>query len=560
MPRPCLQDHPLSPHTCRVCHWCADLSEKGAFHRRLWGEPEPDTISRCGALVVPPREIVPGLPDPIPQAELHPLPPSWPRLPEVMRKHGVALARLARAEIPPPGPRQGAGVLLIGGGRFWPGIVVAVKMLRDTGSRLPVQIWHRGSEEPVRLQDLDGVDNIQIHDLTTLTPRPRVLRGWEAKTVALLACGWERIFFLDADAYCLADPAPLLECLTVERPFLFWEDMPSAWNAVNWSAWGLGNSTVPPIQGGQFVLHVGHFWRELVLAHWINQHSDFSYSHQFGDQDAWRVALTVTGGASHRLGPARWDGVAFVCEANGRPLVVHRCQAKMFYPEDTLPGDGASNRRLPRLPGETRAWAHWENLLASRRAADVFGRVYSSGVWGPGETSGAGSSPQQAQPYLDLVNGLLKVSGWRRVIDLGCGDGYVATRLQAPEVVGVDCHAPHIHRLGRESPQGEWLHLDLDRDRDKLPAGDVAFLKDVLHHWPNRLIHDWLTWARHCGKWRWLICTQDRHQDADNRDCPLGGYRALDLSMEPLRSLDLVPLCHYLHKSVLLLERNGTRG
>jgi SAM-dependent methyltransferase len=189
----------------------------------------------------------------------------------------------------------------------------------------------------------------------------------------------------------------------------------------------------------------------------------------------------------------------------------------------------------------------------------VFGRIYASGLWGPGQVSGDGSTPRQAAPYLDLVNGLVKVSGWRRVIDLGCGDGFVTARLNAPEVVGVDCYAAHLSRLRKEAPQREWLNADLDRDREKLPTGDVALLKDVLHHWPNRLVRDWLGWARQSGKWRWLLCTQDCHQEADGRDCPLGGYRALDLAMQPLRDLGLLPLCRYLHKSVLLLAASRGR-
>jgi hypothetical protein len=472
----------------------------------------------------------------------------------MMRRHGDALACLARARMPLPGPRSGAGVLLVGGGKFWPGIVVAVKMLRETGSRLPVQIWHRGSAEPVRLQDLDGLDDVAVHDLTAVAPVPRILGGWEAKTVALLACGWERIFYHDADAYCVADPADLLEQLSAAQPFCCWTDLPGTEWAVNWAAWGLPGSAVPPVQGGQFAIHVCHFWHELVLAHWINQHSDYSYAHQYGDQDSWRVALTVTGGGFRQLGPARWDDIAFICAWNSRPLVVHRCQAKMLFPEDVRPDDPQSNRRLNRLPGEARAWAHWEALRDGRPAPEVFGRIYASGVWGPSHTVGSGSTSREAQPYLDLVNALVKVSGWRRVIDLGCGDGLVASRLQAPEVVGVDCHAPHIHRLRREVPRVEWFSCDLDRERGDLPAGDVALLKDVLHHWPNLLVRDWLTWARGCGKWRWLACTQDRRQVADGQDCALGGYRGLNLALAPLRGLGLTLLCHYLNKSVLLLQ------
>ena len=329
---------------------------------------------------------------------------------------------------------------------------------------------------------------------------------------------------------------------------------------MNWSPGGRGESRVPPVQGGQFAIHVKHFWRDLVLAHWLNQHSDFSYAHQYGDQDSWRVALTVSGSPYVRLGPAPWDEIAHVCFIGSVPTVVHRCQAKMFFPEDVEIGDTLSNRRLDRLPGEAHVWGHWQNLVASRPAPDVFGRVYDNALWGPGQCSGNGSTPEQARPYLDLVNGLTQVSGWRRLIDLGCGDGFIASRLEAPEVVGVDCHAPHIERLRKQAPTREWLHLDLDRDRDKLPTGDAAFFKDVLHHWPDQLIRDWLAWARTCGKWRWLVCTQDRLQDIDAQDCPLGGYRALDPAREPLRSLGLIPLCDYLYKSVLLLPvQNGAR-
>ncbi len=556
MPRPCLRDHPLSPQTCRVCHWCVDPSERGRFHRRLWDEPEPG--DGPGPSQSPEfRELLPGLPDPIPEPELQPRPVSWPYEPRVAERHRDALFRLARAELPPPGDREGRGVLMVGGGKYWPGVVVSLRMLRETGCQLPVQVWHRGALEPVRPEDLAGVPGVEIRDLAALTPAPRVLRGWESKTLALLACGWERVFYIDADAYCVADPTFLLDRLSAAEPFLYWIDHPGAWNQVRWQAWGLPGTSVPPVQGGQFAIHVRHFWREFVLAYWIDQHSDYGYAHQYGDQDSWRVALTVTGGRYGLLGEAPWDEVAHVCEVDGRALVVHRCRAKMLYPEDVPPGDKECNRRLDRLPGEARAWAHWEELSCSRPAAEVFGRMYAAGAWAPGEASGVGSTPEPARPYLDVVNGLARVGGWRRVVDLGCGDGCVATRLEAPEVVGVDCHEPHLDRLRNECPGREWLRLDLDRDRERLPDGDAALLKDVLHHWPNRLVRDWLAWARACGKWRWLVCTQDRTPAADGQDCPLGGFRALDPALAPLRGLGLTTLCQYGEKSVLLLPCEG---
>jgi Mannosyltransferase putative len=555
VPRPCQEDHPLSPEACRVCRWCTDDSEMGAFHRRLWNEPEP---INGRAFVYPPSEIVPGLIDPIAAPALIPVPSRWPHDPRVIARHRDALKRLAGADLPNPGRRAGSGLVLVGGGRYWAGNVVAVKMLRDTGSTLPVQIWHRGGEEPIRPADLANLPGVEIRDLTTLAPRPRALGGWESKTVAILASGWERVLFLDSDAYCLRDPAALLDRLSPAEPFLFWEDFPTPNGTVNWSQWGLAEKPYRiRVQGGHLALHVRHFWRELVLAHWLNQHSDFAYTHQYGDQDSWCIALALTGGPHRSLGTARWEEVAFVCDWLDAPFVVHRCQAKMFFPEDARPDDRSSNRRHDHLPAEGQAWRHWQTLLSSRSAVEAFGQVYASGLWDSAECSGAGSSPREARPYLDLVNALIKLSGWRRVVDLGSGDGYIASRLEAPEVVAVECHHPHVQRLRTASPEKQWVHLDLDRDRDQLPSGDVALLKDVLHHWPTRVIRDWLAWAQTCGKWRWLICTQDRHQDADDDDCPLGGHRPLDRAMEPLRSFPFEPVGDYLHKSVLLLPIGG---
>src|SRR5262245_22488347 len=140
MARPCALAHPPSPKTCRDCHWCADPPPAGAVHRRLWGEPEPgEPAGRLPALV-------PGLPDPIPDSNRS-RSAAWAREPAVVRRHRDAFARLAGGPIPRPESRSGAGVLMVGGGKWWAGNVLAVRMLRDTGCTLPVQIWHAGADE-----------------------------------------------------------------------------------------------------------------------------------------------------------------------------------------------------------------------------------------------------------------------------------------------------------------------------------------------------------------------------------------------------------------------------
>lgn len=507
------------------------------------GQPVPDPATPDGP------EIVPGVPDPIPDPELRPVPPGWATRRNVRDRHIEAFRGLLQVQFPGPSRAEGDGVVICGGGRYWPMSAVSARMLRDVcGMR--VQIWYRGEAEPIDPEDLAGVPGIELIDATRFRPAPRILRGWEVKLLALLHCGFRRVLFLDADAYVLRDPTPLLDLASTHR-FVYWADLPNTDAHVNWEHFGLDAATgrrVPQVQGGQLALDRLAFWRELVLTHWLCQHSDYSFSGGFGDQDQWRVALAGTGGHYHCLGAAPWIHPAFVCSQGGKPIVVHRPQGKWW-------GRG-QDRRADHLPEEGRAWAHLQAVTwgAGQSARDVFGRICRRRLWGGDDASGAGSTPAEATPYLECVNSLIRLAGWRRVVDLGCGTGAVAREIDCEQLVGVDCHAPLIERLKTEQPDREWLCLDLDRDREQLPAGDVALVKDVLHHWPSALVRDWLEWARQCGKWKWLVLTQDRKQDRDGADCPLGGYRALDPVLRPLREIPgLRRIGEYLHKAVLIL-------
>ena len=119
---------------------------------------------------------------------------------------------------------------------------------------------------------------------------------------------------------------------------------------------------------------------------------------------------------------------------------------------------------------------------------------------------------------------------------------------------GFDVYRPHLERLRAEAPEQAWHVLDIDKDRGQLPQADVALVKDVLMHWPNALVRDWLTWASTSRKWRWLVLTFDVANAVDGADCPLGGYRPLRADFEPLASFDLVEVARFLHKVVYLMR------
>jgi hypothetical protein len=285
-----------------------------------------------------------------------PTPETWPPTVELRRDPASAARHLDALRQVLAGPKPSRCVLWVGGGPYWKGVALGVRLLREVGCRLPVEVWHRGDSEPVDAAQVAGLGAAVI-DADRLARQLGDRRvngddtrgGWEAKTYALTHTSYDQVLYLDADAYCVADPSPLFDLLTPAAPFAYWSDLPGHERDVVWPrVWPDGPAGVPPVQGGQLLLDRRHGRALLDAAHWMNEHSDYYYAHQYGDQDSWRVALAA-GAAGYRcLGPADWQAPAFICRHFGTPYVVHRCQGK-FLP-------GASQRPAMHLPREGRVW------------------------------------------------------------------------------------------------------------------------------------------------------------------------------------------------------------
>jgi len=483
--------------------------------------------------------------DPLPEPE-QPRASNWHTCPLVVRAHREALERvidLAEDE-EYAGHVHDFGVLYVGGGRYWPGIAVGCRMLRRLGYEGPIQVWHghRADPEPIEPADVRGLDVTIVSALDWAErTKPRILRGWEAKLHAIRHCDLRRVLYLDADAYCVANPAQ--HAAILERaPFVFWRDLPNTASHVKWPmVWPSGDAGVPPIQGGQLWIDRERAWPLIMATDWLCQHSDYYFRHGFGDQDQWRIALAAGGWPYHEIGRADWRHPAFICRQSGEDLIVHRCQGKLWRIEDIPDRRKGYSGPAYHLPREAEVWDELADVL--RRDDDparVFDHIYRCGLWGDGGS--------EATEYIRIVAAMAAVGGWQTAVDAGCGDGRVTRAIaeaSGMHVIGIDC-------VGRVLPPStdrvEYRTGDITRVAE-LPAGDVLMLKDVLHHWPADLVRRWLEDVTRAGRWRWLVVTQDRHQR--DHDTHLGGYRALDPTRSPLSEFGpWVATVPYLHKSI----------
>jgi len=370
---------PLREAPCKLCGGRQGTTEVRAcaVHGECTFERgrSSEGVRRCQDCDTPktslPREFAPGLIDPI-QESVVARDPGWAWRPDVRDRHVTALREVVRLTEGVEAPeRDGRGILLVGGGKYWPGVVIACTLARELGYDGRILVWHRGKSEPIDAKQVEGL-GVEVTDADayaeSLPPhlRPRSLDGWSQKTFAVMNCGLAEAFYLDADAYPVADPTPLFSLLS-NAPFCFWVDHSphNVWGPYH----GLAPErvqAVPAVQSGQMLIDVRRHWRPLTVARWIDDHSPEYFCprnseprefwHQFGDQDSHRVALAYTGSTYHAVDRAEWrnpPGV-FTYRHEGRAVIVHRSESKMI--------PGVRPRRDDTLPLESRAFELFARL------------------------------------------------------------------------------------------------------------------------------------------------------------------------------------------------------
>jgi SAM-dependent methyltransferase len=178
-----------------------------------------------------------------------------------------------------------------------------------------------------------------------------------------------------------------------------------------------------------------------------------------------------------------------------------------------------------------RRWHKWRNSRYYKQLTieQTFTTIYQSRAWGSVPErpfcSGDGSIREDAvAPYIRLVRQFIDEHRISRLVDLGCGDFSVGSRLiqDGLHYTGVDI-VPDLVRYNHEnfsSPSVEFRCQNILQG--ELPRGELCLVRQVLQHLSNEQI---LRALRSLRRYRHVLITEHVYAGPglrQNRDKPQG--------------------------------------
>jgi SAM-dependent methyltransferase len=167
--------------------------------------------------------------------------------------------------------------------------------------------------------------------------------------------------------------------------------------------------------------------------------------------------------------------------------------------------------------------------FSNKSVAETFAEVYRTNWWGPPDdgpfNSGHGSRNEFATRYADLVTTLIQRERISSIVDIGCGDFKVSSKIQLgpnTSYIGMDVVPDLIDYHQRTSARENVKFICADAIEADLPPADLCLIRQVLQHLSNEQIAKILA---KCGGYRYLLITEDLYTGPDarpNLDAPHG--------------------------------------
>lgn len=163
----------------------------------------------------------------------------------------------------------------------------------------------------------------------------------------------------------------------------------------------------------------------------------------------------------------------------------------------------------------------------------AFEHIYSNGRWSG--SSGRGSFPRYTKRYRSFLQSFLRENRVTSVLDLGCGDWQFSRLIDWTGVnyTGIDVVHSVVEANKKNYSRENITFIEQDiTASSKLPPADLLIAKDVLQHWSNA---DILNFLPRLARFKFALITND--VDFVTRptanDINNGEHRNLDLRTNP---------------------------
>ena len=309
------------------------------------------------------------------------------------------------------------GIVTTAGGAYFPGLVVSLRMLRRTGSTLPVEVFVASDEEyePYMCEALLPALNAECVVLSSFmdaVPQAKPIARFQYKIFSILFSSFEEVLFLDSDDFPVRDPIALF----TSEPFLStglitWPDF---WHSTTSTRYfNISSQPEPSVmlratsEAGQLIYSKRSHEKSLLLAAYYNYYGPEYYFRLLsqggqgeGDKETFINAASAlnepffaTAETVHGIGGARVDGSnggwAMVqydpianymsihrndsdVEASKRPFFLHANVPKLnpgnIFDLDNTPTKNAAGQY-------TRLWDYDEHIMS------VFGFDLEREIW-----------------------------------------------------------------------------------------------------------------------------------------------------------------------------------
>ncbi len=248
----------------------------------------------------------------------------------------------------PDGQFAGRGIVINAGKpKYSVGAYVLIRMLRELGCRLPIEVWYLGEAERNRAWEelvapLD-VRCVDAYEVRKQHPHAR-LNGFESKPYAIQWSRFAEVLYLDADNVPVRDPTFLFDTPQYAQcGAIFWPDYHRLQrDRAAWRVFGnVPYRDEPEVESGQIMIDKARCWRALTFANWCGERSAFFFQHVYGDKELFHLCWRKLGQeyAMPSRGIHTLTGTMCQHDFDGKRVFQHRNGRKWsLYANSQVPG------------------------------------------------------------------------------------------------------------------------------------------------------------------------------------------------------------------------------